>query len=147
MFVNDMVAIFDSPRPLSQEDLSRYLGKKPTKDDLGIQANIRILGKTQSYFVRPIFLVQDRQVSFVHDIVPELGIKITLNKIDPQTGKFTFETSVGQRDYIVLKAMEKPLINVLWIGTLVVMLGFGMAVYRRYTEFVKMRDKGLETAE
>jgi cytochrome c-type biogenesis protein CcmF len=45
---------------------------------------------------------------------------------------------------VILKALEKPLINLLWIGTLVLTIGFGMAIYRRYSEFYKMKRKGLE---
>ena len=45
---------------------------------------------------------------------------------------------------IILKAMEKPFINVLWVGTVVLMFGFGVAVVRRYSEFKKMREKGIE---
>ena len=44
----------------------------------------------------------------------------------------------------VLKAVEKPLINVLWIGTLILMTGFTVALVRRSREFVKMREKGVE---
>jgi cytochrome c-type biogenesis protein CcmF len=43
-----------------------------------------------------------------------------------------------------MKAYEKPLINVLWIGTFVLVIGFTMAIIRRYREFVKMRNKGME---
>ena len=110
--------------------------------------------RCQHYFARPAYLIRQDTTSRsggdiipVPDMIPELGLKIELTKIDPATNKFTFQVYTGQRDYIVLKAMEKPLINVLWLGTLVVMLGFGVAVYRRYTEFVKMRDKGLEASE
>lgn len=71
----------------------------------------------------------------------ELGVRIQLNEIDPRTGKFTFAVNRTQRDYIVMKALEKPLINILWIGTLIVMLGFLIATIRRYREFSKMKVK------
>jgi cytochrome c-type biogenesis protein CcmF len=149
LFINDMIAIFEERKPLRPDEMTRFLnkGETLTNEDVGLQATIRILGKTQNYFARPIFLVRGRQAGIIPDVIPELGLKIALTKINPETGKFTFEISEGQRDYIVLKAMEKPLINVLWLGTLIVMLGFGVAVFRRYTEFVKMRDKGMEASE
>ena len=40
--------------------------------------------------------------------------------------------------------MEKPLINVLWLGTLMLMAGFGIAMVRRFREFTKMKEKGRE---
>ncbi len=146
LFINDMVAIFEDVKPLPQEELMMFLdkGQHPTQEDIGIRVQIRILGKNQTYIAKPIFLIKDRQTGSIPDVVAELGIKIALTKINPEKGKFTFEIFQGARDYIVLKAVEKPLINILWLGTLIVMLGFSIAVYRRYTEFVKMRNKGLE---
>jgi len=40
--------------------------------------------------------------------------------------------------------LEKPYINLLWIGTLVLMTGFGIAMTRRIREFSKMKAKGME---
>jgi cytochrome c-type biogenesis protein CcmF len=40
--------------------------------------------------------------------------------------------------------MEKPFINILWSGTFILMFGFGIAIYRRYKEFTKIRDKEKE---
>jgi len=43
-----------------------------------------------------------------------------------------------------MEAVEKPWINLLWLGTFLVVIGFVIAINRRYTEFVLMRDKGVE---
>ena len=43
-----------------------------------------------------------------------------------------------------MEAVEKPLINILWIGTFMMVFGFVIAISRRYGEFQKMRDKGVE---
>jgi cytochrome c-type biogenesis protein CcmF len=40
--------------------------------------------------------------------------------------------------------MEKPYINVLWVGPLILTVGFGMAMSRRIREFKKTKAKGLE---
>jgi cytochrome c-type biogenesis protein CcmF len=37
----------------------------------------------------------------------------------------------------VIKAIEKPYINVLWLGTGLLMVGFFMAMVRRFREFRK----------
>jgi cytochrome c-type biogenesis protein CcmF len=77
----------------------------------------------------------------IPDIAHDLGVKISLLNIDPKSGSFTFGINTTQIDWIILEALEKPLINVLWIGTLIMVLGFIMAIHRRYTEFTKMRNK------
>jgi cytochrome c-type biogenesis protein CcmF len=37
-------------------------------------------------------------------------------------------------DFITIKAIRKPWINLLWLGTIVMTLGFGVAVVRRGRE-------------
>ena len=61
--------------------------------------------------------------------------------IYPQEGKFELTTETSQRDYIIMKAIEMPYINVLWMGTLVLMMGFTMAIVRRYKEFKRSSSR------
>jgi len=32
----------------------------------------------------------------------------------------------------------------LWLGSIITLMGFTVAIYRRFDEFKKMRDKGME---
>ncbi len=66
--------------------------------------------------------------------INDLGIKITLLNILPETNEFLLGINARQKDWVVIKALEKPLINVLWLGTFVLMIGFGMAMVRRFNE-------------
>ncbi len=75
-----------------------------------------------------------------------MGFRVQFQEIDPATGKFTFAVNTTQRDFIVMKATEKPLINILWLGTFVLVIGFVMATVRRFQDFIKMRDKENITA-
>ncbi|MEO1054487.1 MAG: cytochrome c biogenesis protein CcsA [Bacteroidota bacterium] len=138
-FVNDYVAVV--------EDLIRIYdmeGVDLNETDVAVKAKIRILGETDNYVSEPYFLIVDGKPGVIHDDILDLGIRLTFLNIFPETGQFLLGLRTTQKDWVVLKAMEKPMINVLWIGTLVLMIGFGIAIYRRYTEFVKMRDKSME---
>jgi cytochrome c-type biogenesis protein CcmF len=145
LFLNDYVAVFEAREAINAEEVMRLTAtNSQAKEDIGVKARIKVLGKESSKVLEPIFFIKDAKVGTIADISPEFGLRISLQKINPETGEFTFGVNTTQKDYIIMKAMEKPLINVLWIGTLVLMLGFGIAIFRRYTEFVKMRDKGME---
>ena len=78
------------------------------------------------------------------DEVQDLGLRLVLMNIHPETGDFTIATRTRQKDWVVIKAIEMPYINVVWIGTLVLMTGFGIAMSRRIREFRKMKEKGQE---
>jgi cytochrome c-type biogenesis protein CcmF len=80
----------------------------------------------------------------IPDEIQDLGLRLSLLNIHPESNQFEIGINTRQKDWVVIKAMEKPLINVLWIGTFVVMIGFAVAMNRRFREFRKMKEKGLE---
>jgi len=145
IFVNDYVAILKEVNPIQSDKLIQLVANR----DAGMEAKFDILGENVVYEANPRFFIKNGQVGLEPDMIEELGVRIALLNIQPdekdsRKTKFIISSNTTQKDYIIMKAMEKPAINVLWIGTLVVMLGFGIAVYRRYNEFIKMRDKGME---
>lgn len=140
-FINDYVAVLEGiERVFEVEDME--LGE----NEVAIKAKIKVFGKMDEYIADPVYLLkmEERTAGLLPAFIEELGIKVNFTKISPETESFEFGVNTTQKDYIILKALEKPLINVLWAGTLLLVVGFIIAIYRRYTEFMKMRDKGVE---
>ena len=124
IFLNDYIAVF---RAIEHDKQTAGLGLN--KGDLAIQADVIVLGEKQrQYHVHPIFVVRNRLIGRVPDEIEDLGLRLSLNAVDPQQGKFTFGVSTTQKDYIILKAVEKPFINLVWSGTLLMAIGFGLAL-------------------
>jgi cytochrome c-type biogenesis protein CcmF len=139
LFVNDYVAqLIDIVRIESKDapDLPKF--------DAGVKAVIRVLGRNETYVAEPKFLIRGNEVSRAPQEIGALGIRLSLNDIDPVTSTFSIGVSTRQKDWVIMKAMEKPMINLLWIGTGVLILGFSLAIRRRYSDFIKMRNKGQE---
>ncbi|RYF65620.1 MAG: cytochrome C biogenesis protein, partial [Cytophagaceae bacterium] len=135
-FLNDYVAILDN---VAKTNDVKGIDMKPT--DVAVKAQVRVLYKDREVMMQPAFVIRDGAIASPADISDDLGVRLQLKTIDPKTGKFTFDANQTQRDYIVMKASEKPLINLLWIGTLVMVIGFLMAIFRRYRENGKMGEK------
>lgn len=112
--------------------------------DVAVKASIRVKGEYEDYIAEPVFLIRNRMVGRIPDEVSDLGVQLTLLNIHPETNQFSIGISARQKDYVILKAMEKPLINLLWLGTFMVMGGFTVAIVRRFREFTKMKEKGME---
>ncbi len=130
-FVNDYVAVLEEVKRIDN-----IQGFQLNAEDVGVTARIRIEGERDSYFAEPIFLIKDRsQVGRLSDDINDLGIRITLLNIHPETNEFSLGLNTRQKDWVVIKAKEFPLINVLWLGTGVLMIGFSMAMVRRFKEF------------
>lgn len=123
----------------------------PIKDnEIAVKARIEVQAEKETYTAEPVFVVDldQRRINniagLIYDEIPGLGIRFAFTNIHPDDDEFTITAFTRQKDWIILKAMEKPLINVLWLGTLLLMAGFSIATWRRYEEFRKMRQKGLE---
>ena len=134
--VNDFIAEI-----LEIKRVKEVRGVSLAPEDVAVKAVVKIQGSEQDYIAEPIYVIKDRMAGRIPEIVNDLGVKITLLSIHPQSETFTLGINTTQKDWVILEAVEKPLINVLWIGTVIMVLGFIMAIHRRYTEFVKMKKK------
>jgi cytochrome c-type biogenesis protein CcmF len=138
-FANDYVAVLESV-----DRVFNVLGVELTDQDVAVKAKIRLQGEKGEYVVEPIFLIRNKMAGRISDESKDLGVRITLMNIHPETNEFTLGIETRQKDWVVIKALEKPFINLLWTGTLVLLIGFSIAMTRRVREFKKMKEKGLE---
>jgi cytochrome c-type biogenesis protein CcmF len=142
IFLNDYFAVFRAIEPAHE---TAGLGLQ--KGDLALQADVIVSGERRQYHAHPVFVVRNREIGRVPDEVEDLGVRISLNTIDPQAGKFTFGVSTTQKDYVILKATEKPFINLLWSGTLLMALGFGLSLRQRNRKPLPIEVEAAEMAE
>jgi cytochrome c-type biogenesis protein CcmF len=138
-FISDFVTQFEGAEVLKEID-----GMQLKEGDIAVKANLSVMDYDVEKKLQPVFIIRGNQVGKVPAIDNELGVKVELENIIPEQNKFSFKVNRYQKDYVVLKAILKPQINILWIGTIIMLIGFTVAIYRRYDEFSKMRDKGLE---
>ena len=128
-FVNDYVAVL--------EDVIRIdtiLGTPVRPNDIAVQARIKVQGEREDYYAEPIFLIEDQKTARALPVeVNDLGITLGLMNIHPENNTFTIAMSTRQKNWVVIKAKEFPLINLLWLGTGVLMIGFVVALIRRFS--------------
>ena len=137
--VADFVTYFDGAEVMKEIE-----GYTLQEGDVAVKAKLRILDYDVEKRMEPTFIIRNNQVGKLAVTDEELGLKISLENILPEQNKFVFKVNQYQKDYVVMKAIVKPYINVLWIGTIIMLMGFTVAMVRRFDEFKKMRDKGLE---
>ena len=132
-FVNDYVAVLEEVSPVRQ-----VAGFNLEQDDVAARARIRIRGEHEDFVAEPVFLIRNTtanaSVGLMPDEVSDLGARLTLNNINPKEETFTIGYSTRQKDWVIIKAMEKPWINILWLGTGLLAAGFVMAMVRRFRE-------------
>jgi len=138
-FVNDYAAHFREVKPIENVE-----GMGLKEGDFALKAVIEIEGERKKYIAEPMFILQGLQAGRVMDQVNDLASRITILSINPQEQKFVFGIQATQKDWIIMEAVRMPLINVLWIGTFLLVIGLSIAIVRRYREFRLMRDKSME---
>ncbi|TDK45514.1 cytochrome c biogenesis protein CcsA [Algoriphagus formosus] len=137
--IADFVTYFDGAEVLQEVE-----GYVLQEGDVAVRANLRVLDYDVEKTLTPTFIIRNNQVGKLPVVDNELGIKVTLDNIVPEENKFVFKVNRYQKDYVVMKAIVKPYINLLWLGSIITLMGFTVAIYRRFDEFKKMRDKGME---
>ncbi|UJP65472.1 cytochrome c biogenesis protein CcsA [Mongoliitalea daihaiensis] len=138
-FIADFVTNFEGGEVLTEVD-----GVPLFDGDVAVKAKLTVQDYDVEKKIEPIFIIRGAQIGRIPVIDSELGVKVELTNIIPEENKFVFTVNRYQKDYVVLKAIIKPQINILWVGTIIMLIGFCVAIYRRYVEFKSMRDKGLE---
>lgn len=137
--IADFVTYFDGAEVLKEIE-----GYTLQEGDIAVKAKLRVLDYDVEKLLEPTFIIRNNQVGKLPVIDTELGLKVSLENILPEQNKFVFKVNQYQKDYVVMKAIVKPYINVLWVGTIIMLIGFTVAIFRRFDEFAKMRDKGME---
>jgi cytochrome c-type biogenesis protein CcmF len=87
------------------------------------------------YPAEPLFMIKDFSILTQDAEVQELGLKFTFDKIDPATGKIQISVSEkisNKKDFVIMKAIIFPGINILWIGCLLLIFGTMLSLIKRY---------------
>ena len=97
--------------------------------------------------LRPIYLImQDRTQQYIQNRVRDWDFAVTFSGLEIETGQanFVFEgVDVMPEDWIVVQASEKPLINVLWVGFIIMSVGMVISTVRRGQELRFSRRRRL----
>lgn len=126
LILNDYITIF---RGVRREE--KVIGVPVETDDYAFSAHLEVLNPDVTEWLIPILIIKDNQIGSLPIVNRNLGIRVTFDYIDAKAQTFTFTTSTTQKDWVILKAVEKPLINLVWLGTLVMVGGILAAIRKK----------------
>ncbi|WP_316821428.1 heme lyase CcmF/NrfE family subunit [Pedobacter gandavensis] len=102
---------------------------------VGLPLQVEVNGKV--YKTEPIFLVKGNNTFDFARNIDDLGLRFRFTKILPDQGKVelqVFEKPQQVKDWVVFKSIEFPYINLYWAGTIVMVIGFLLSIFRRQKE-------------
>ena len=129
-FVNDYVAQLVEVQPLQSTKTANGIDAE-VEADWVMQARIAVQGQDQTYYAMPTYVIRDHQVGTIADVITDLSIEMRLLQIDPVRKRFTIRTRVGQKPWVIIEIVKKPLINLLWLGACLLFIGTGFAFFSK----------------
>lgn len=122
------------------EGLNNNVGNKNYKAQPGdIAAEAKLTAYTidgKAGTSAPVYVIQGNQATSLDDTLRDLGLTVRINRIIPeqQATEIGIRQRAAQDDYIILKAIVFPFIRVLWLGVIVMVIGFFLSWWYRRSE-------------
>lgn len=119
---------------------SQYL---PQSGDIAMSAKLKIKTLDQTLEAEPIYYIRGREEFRLPHAFDEYGITVDIDKVLPDEGKIRLNVTEIKKpiDFVIMKAIVFPFINVLWLGCVVMSLGFFMSLWQRWKEGKLLRRK------
>jgi cytochrome c-type biogenesis protein CcmF len=102
---------------------------------IGLQLEVNSEGKV--YPSEPIYLLKDGSKFDFGKKVDEKGLKFRFTNVFPDRNKLelmVYQKPKPEKTWVVLKAIEFPYINLFWGGTIIMVIGFLLSIFRRNSE-------------
>jgi cytochrome c-type biogenesis protein CcmF len=103
------------------------------QSEILIGAEIAIHTLDNVYNITPLYGIKDRQVASFDAYSEEIKTKFSFKEVNPETKKITIETSEKDNtgNFIIMKAIVFPWINLVWAGTIIMIIGFFLSILKR----------------
>jgi cytochrome c-type biogenesis protein CcmF len=105
--------------------------------DVAIGAKVQIFTHGKTYDSEPVYMIKSKSVFDFARKVEDAGLKLRLSKIIPDKGRVeitVYQQPLNKRPWIVMRALDFPYINLLWAGTIIMIIGFLLSISRRNKE-------------
>jgi len=104
-----------------------------TPNDTALMADIKVITKEGlQYPVQPVYYVKNNQKQYIIDTVFAQSIAVGFSGlVSGQKIELQVKESAKLTPFVALKVYQFPFINVLWMGTFIMIIGFIMSIYRR----------------
>ena len=113
-FLNDYISKLEKITTKSYDtDQKRFIA----------EAQIKILASNQEYIATPAYVIDNNKIGLIPGLIDDLGIKVYLSEILPDRKLFKISFQTTQKNWVIIEAMQKPLINLMWIGFFILVLG------------------------
>ena len=102
---------------------------------MAVGAKLKVLTMdSKTNYIEPLFVIRDNYAIPLEEVTDNGNVKITFKKINTENGTIDLvvkEKNNTQKEFVVLKAVVFPAINVLWIGCFIMIIGTVLSIIKR----------------
>ncbi len=107
-------------------------GAGMNENDSASVATVKVFAKSESiYTVQPILINKGGATYAQPDSVTAESLVIQLQKVEGGKAELGIKESDSIMQYVTLKALKFPFINLLWLGTIIMIVGIVISMIRR----------------
>ena len=111
--------------------------------DTALMASLTVVSKDSTrYKSRPLFYLKGNQPEYVLDTVMSQNLVLALSRfVDRNKVEISMRESPSMASFVALKVLQFPFIRLVWLGTIVMVIGIVMSIVRR----IKLNQLKTET--
>lgn len=128
-------------------DVNEY----PENATIAVRAMLTLTDRVSgdSKEIQPVFAIvreNGQNITFAPvETVPESSMELRFTNVNPNSEEIELELSgirvVEQKDWILLTIEKKPFVSVVWLGTILLMIGFSVSIMRRWSDQKRREDR------
>jgi cytochrome c-type biogenesis protein CcmF len=103
------------------------------ESDTALMANLSVVSREQKKIQsQPVYYLENSQPRYIMDTVVSQGLSIALSRVvDGEHIEVKVKESAELVPFIALKVLQFPFIKLVWLGTVLMVVGFAMSMVRR----------------
>ena len=105
--------------------------------DVAIGATLQVVANGKTYSAEPIYMIRGNNAFDFARKVEDAGVKFRFSQVLPKKGKIeisVYQQPESAKKWIVMRAIQFPDINFLWAGTIIMVIGILLSIFRRNKE-------------
>jgi cytochrome c-type biogenesis protein CcmF len=108
--------------------------------EVSVEAIINVSSQEADFVLKPLVRVQNQNKSTIPDNIPGSEREVHIHEININEKSLTIlidddiqtvAASAGRKEMLAIEVTEKPLINLLWLGTILMIIGLWVAILNR----------------
>src|SRR5690606_21395320 len=107
------------------------------EQDIAIGMQLEVNHKGKIIETEPVYMLKDGSKFDFGRTLDEAGLKLRFANVFPERDKLeliVYQKPKAERNWVVMKAIEFPYINLFWSGTIIMVIGFILSIFRRNKE-------------